>query len=86
MSCRLADNDPGLCSVKGEKSGRCRRTRARNQLSNQSLRIDKTPPHYHVLVILSVNTNTLRETCHPLTSQYEKHQRPYLLTSRSKIL
>lgn len=86
MSCRLVSNDPGLCSVEGEKSGHCRWTRARNLLSSLSLGTDKTPPHYHMLVILSANTNTLRETCDPLASQYQEHQRPYLLTLRSKIL
>ena len=51
MSSRLASNIPGLCPVKGQKSGLCSWTRACNQLSSLSLGTDKNPPHHHVLVI-----------------------------------
>ena len=34
MSGKSANNNPGLCPVKGQKSGPCSRARARNQFSS----------------------------------------------------
>jgi hypothetical protein len=44
-------NQPGLWPTEGQKPGICSWTRAWNQLLSLSLGIDKTPPHYHTMVI-----------------------------------
>ena len=46
MSSKEASNSPGLCLVKGQKSGVCSWTRAQNHFLSLSVGIDKTPPHY----------------------------------------
>jgi hypothetical protein len=51
MSSKETSNSPGLCLVKGQKSGIKSLTRAQNHLLSPSLSIDKMPPHYHMLVI-----------------------------------
>jgi len=51
MSGKKANNSPGLCPVKGQKSGLFNRTRARNQFSILSLSITKIAPHYQMAVI-----------------------------------
>ena len=51
MSGKKAKNSPGLCPVKGKKSGRFSRTRARSQFSILSLSITKIALHYQIPVI-----------------------------------
>ena len=51
MSSKETSNNPGLCPVKGQKSGIKSWTRAQNHLSSLSLSTDKIPPHFHMLVI-----------------------------------
>jgi hypothetical protein len=51
MSSKGASNSPGLCPTEGEKAGICSCTGAQNQRLSLSLGTDKTPPHYHIMVI-----------------------------------
>jgi hypothetical protein len=48
-----ANNNPGLCFVKGQQSGLCTRSRtgARKQFSSLSLSTTRTTPHCQMLVI-----------------------------------
>jgi len=50
MSNKETNNNPGLCSIKGQKSGPCSQVRARNQFSILSLCITRNTPQYQMLV------------------------------------
>jgi hypothetical protein len=51
MSSKEANNNPGLCPIKGQKSGLCTCTRAQNQFSSLSLSTTKTLSPCQILVI-----------------------------------
>ena len=51
MSGKKTNDKPGLCPVKGQKSGLCNWTGARNQFKSLSLSTTRTTPHYQMLVI-----------------------------------
>jgi len=51
MSSKKSGNNPGLCPCKWQKSGLNSWTRAQNHLLSLSVSTDKSPPHYHMLVI-----------------------------------
>jgi len=51
MPGKKANDKPGLCPAKGQKSGLCSWTGARNQFLSLSLNTTRTTPHYPMLVI-----------------------------------
>ena len=51
MSGRKASNNPGMCHIKGQLSGLCSPTRARNQFYSLSLGTTKTTLHCQMPVI-----------------------------------
>jgi hypothetical protein len=53
MSGKKANDNPGLCPVKGQKDGVCSWNGVQNQYSILSLSINKSTPHYQMLVIHS---------------------------------
>jgi hypothetical protein len=53
MSNKQANNNPGLCPIKGQKSGRFSQVRARNQYSGLFLCTTKTTLQYQMLVFYS---------------------------------
>jgi len=50
MSSKQANNNPGLCPVKGQKFGLFNRTRGRNKFSSLSVGTCKTVPRSQMLV------------------------------------
>ena len=51
MSGKKANDNPGLCPVKGQKTGLCSWTGVRNQFSSMFPSTTDTAPHYQMLVI-----------------------------------
>jgi hypothetical protein len=51
MSSKKVNNNPGLCPIKGQKSGLCTRTSAQNQFLSLSLSTARTSPPCQMLVI-----------------------------------
>ena len=51
VSSKETGNNPELCPVKGQQSGLNIWSRAQNHLLSLSVSTDKSPPHYHMLVI-----------------------------------
>ena len=51
MSSKKVNNNPGLCPIKGQKSGLCTRTSARNQFLSLSPSTARTSPPCQMLVI-----------------------------------